>query len=45
LFKPNDRTAQNGAATVRTAVYFKAASANGQEQLEADAVGWTSVSE
>jgi len=44
LFNPSDRTAQHLAAPVWNAVYHKTASADAQQQLEADAAGWTSVS-
>jgi hypothetical protein len=44
LFNPSDRTAQHTAAPVWNAIYHKSASAEGQQQLDADATGWTSVS-
>lgn len=44
LFNPSDRTAQRVAAPVWNAVYHKTASGDGQQQLAADAAGWTSVS-
>jgi hypothetical protein len=44
LFNPSDRTAEHVAAPVWNAVYHKTASAESQQQLQADATGWTSVS-
>ena len=44
LFNPSDRTAQHTAAPVWNAIYHKSASGEGQQQLDADATGWTSVS-
>jgi hypothetical protein len=42
LFNPSDRTAQRSAAPVWNAVYHQEASAD--NQLQADAAGWTSAS-
>lgn len=44
LFNPSDRTAEHVAAPVWNAVYHKPASGDPQQQLEADAAGWTSAS-
>jgi len=44
LFNPSDRTAGRATAPVWNAVYYKSASADSQQQLEADAAGWTSAS-
>lgn len=44
LFDPSDRQAQRPAPPVWNAVYYRAESENGQQQLRADAAGWTHAS-